>query len=123
MRGVLKKIETRFALRRYDNETIELSHFFNTVTKHNLSDDEMKEICDVMSTYLLKRDGVQTNKDNQLVFEHNSLDRSLAIERVLREKGTPMSVAEYSIPTTTRIPPRRSIPKARSIPTSCVMIM
>ena len=123
LRGVLKKIETRFALRRYDNETIELSHFFNTVTKHNLSDDEMKEICDVMSTYLLKRDGVQTNKDNQLVFEHNSLDRSLAIERVLREKGTPMSVAEYSIPTTTRIPPRRSIPKARSIPTSCVMIM
>lgn len=94
LRGVLKKIETRFALRRYDNETIELSHFFNTVTKHNLSDDEMKEICDVMSTYLLKRDGVQTNKDNQLVFEHNSLDRSLAIERVLREKGTPMSVAE-----------------------------
>lgn len=94
LRGVLKKIETRFALRRYDNETIELCHFFNTVTKHNLSDGEMKEICDVMSTYLLKRDGVQTNKDNQLVFEHNSLDRSLAIERVLREKGTPMSVAE-----------------------------
>lgn len=94
LRGVLKKIETHFALRRYDDETIELRNFFNAVTKHNLTDEEMNEICGVVSVYLLKRDGVQTNVDNQLVFEYNSLDRSAAIEQVLRENGAPMSVSE-----------------------------
>lgn len=96
-RGFLKKLEQVYSLRRYDEQGLDLNDFIRKHLGKNLGEDDMRQMCDVLSQYYTQRVDVKEGDGHTLVFSGNSVDKRVAIEQILEYAGDPMSMDEIFI--------------------------
>lgn len=96
-RGFLNKMEQVYSLRRYDEQGLDLRDFIRKNLGTNLSDTDMNQLCEVLSQYFTQRVDVTEGDGHTLLFSGNSVDKRVAIEQILADAGSPMSVDDIFV--------------------------